>query len=258
VRLVCLSAESADICARLGAWEDVVAVSAFASQEGLEHRPVIGGFSHTDDARILAAAPDLVITFSDVQAEITARLVRAGCAVLATNQRTLAEITQTIRVIGGAIGRERAATELAAQFTRELSDLDTDRHPQPRVYFEEWPEPLISGIGWVGEIIELCGGIDVFATRRGRSSRERVVSSEEIVAANPDVILASWCGRRVDLDKIRRRPGFSSIKAVQGNALQAIDSDLLLAPGPRLLEGAREVRRLLDQWSESAGRALAT
>jgi iron complex transport system substrate-binding protein len=248
MRIICLSAESADICARLGAWSDVVAVSAFASQEGLEPRPVIGGFSTGDALRIAALRPGLVIAFSDVQADLAAQLIRAGCNVLVTNQRSLAEIASTIRLIGGAIGHATAAHSLATQFLRDLDTLRTGAEPKPRVYFEEWPDPPISAIGWVGELIEWCGGEDIFATRRGRAARERGVTFAEIVTAHPDLILASWCGKKVDLESIRRRPGFDTLRAVQANQLHALDSDILLQPGPRVLEGARVLRTLFDTW----------
>jgi iron complex transport system substrate-binding protein len=260
VRIVCLSAEAADICARLGAWDDVVAVSAFASQAGLAPRPVIGGFSTTDCDRVAALCPDLVICFSDVQAAIAAQLIRRGCPVLATNQRTLAEIADAIRLISGAIGRTAEGAQLAAKFLEELEMLegtassDSEIAPQreslpaPRIYFEEWPDPLISGIAWVGELIERCGGIDIFAARRGRASKDRTVTPEEVIAANPDIIIASWCGKRVDIDALRSRPGFAAIRAVQDAQIHAIDSDLLLQPGPRILEGAREFCRILDAW----------
>jgi iron complex transport system substrate-binding protein len=252
VRIVCLSAEAADICARLGAWEEVVAVSAFASQSELAPRPVIGGFSATDCERVAQLRPDLVLCFSDVQAEIAAQLIRLGCTVLATNQRTLAEIAGAMRLIGGAIGRGPAAEALATEFLGELAALQSSADPSPRVYFEEWPEPLISGIGWVGELIELCGGIDIFAARRGPASRERVVQPEEIIAADPDIIIASWCGRPVNLEAIRARPGFSTLRALQDDELHVIASELLLQPGPAVLAGARELHHIFQAWRRHA------
>jgi iron complex transport system substrate-binding protein len=248
VRIVCLSAEAADISARLGAWEDVVAVTAFAPQAGLAVRPIISGFSSADCDRVAALHPDLVICFSDVQAEIAAQLIRRGCTVLTTNQRSLAEIAEAIRLIGRTIGRAAAGEKLAADFLGELELLKSPADAKARVYFEEWPEPLISAIGWVGELIEHCGGIDVFAARRKPASKERVVESQEVIAANPDIIIASWCGRRVDIEAIRARPGFTEIRAVRENQIHAISSDVLLQPGPRVLEGARELRRIFDAW----------
>lgn len=248
MRLVCLSAESADICVRLGVWEEVVAVTVFASQAGLAPRPVIGGFSTADCDRIAALRPDLVLCFSDVQADLAAQLIRRGCAVLVTNPRTLAEIAASIRLVGGTIGRAPAGAQLADHFLNTLAQLKNTDTPTPRVYFEEWPEPLISGIGWVGELIELCGGVDLFAARRGHASRERTVEPREVIAANPDIILASWCGKRVDLEAIRTRPGFANLRAIQTNALHALDSDHLLQPGPALLPGAEEIHRILTAW----------
>jgi len=285
VRIVCLSAEAADICARLGAWDDVVAVTAFASQADLAVRPIISGFSTADCERVAALRPDLVICFSDVQADIAAQLIHRGCTVLTTNQRTIGEIAGAIRLIGGSIGRAAAAEHLAAKFLEELNALkcfagrpsestaeaagETSRYrtggaapsgsdtptgssqdaaSRPRVYFEEWPDPLISAIGWVGELIEHCGGIDIFAARRKPASNDRVVERQEVVAANPDIIIASWCGRRVDIEAIRTRPGFAEIRAVQEGQIHAISSDVLLQPGPRVLDGARALRRIFDAW----------
>ncbi|HSI14768.1 MAG TPA: ABC transporter substrate-binding protein [Chthoniobacter sp.] len=248
MRIVCLSAEAADICARLGAWDDVVAVTAFASQTGLAVRPIISGFSTADCERVTALRPDLVLCFSDVQADIAAQLIRRGCTVLTTNQRTLAEIADAIRLIGRTIGRATAGENLAAEFLGELKMLKGDVDTKARVYFEEWPDPLISAIGWVGELIEHCGGIDVFAARRRAASKERVVEAREVIAANPDIIIASWCGRPVDIGAIHERPGFAEIHAIQEDQIHAISSDLLLQPGPRVLEGARELRRILDAW----------
>jgi iron complex transport system substrate-binding protein len=248
VRIVCLSAEAADICSRLGAWGEVVAVSAFASQAGLESRPVIGGFSTTDCARVFQLRPDLVLCFSDVQADIAGQLIRLGLNVLTTNQRTLEEIAGAIRLIGGAIGRFSEAEDLSAEFREGLAHLRAPSGSGPRVYFEEWPEPMISGIGWVGELIELCGGIDTFAARRKPSSREREVQPEEVIAANPDMIIASWCGRPVKLDAICARPGFGVIRAVQDAQLHAVPSELLLQPGPAVLAGGTELRRIFEEW----------
>ncbi len=250
-RILCLSAEAADICAQLGAWDRVVAVTAFASQKGLERKPVISGFSTCDCERAMQLHPDLVITFSDVQAEIASEFIRAGCTVLATNQRTLLEIASTIRLVGGALGLPDAASQLAESFLGEFEALSIARKTKPKIYFEEWPDPMISGIGWVGEIIERTGGIDIFAQRRGRSAKERAVTAEEVVAANPDIILASWCGKPVNKVLIRERPGFSELSAVRQDQVHDLDSGTILQPGPRVLEGARQIRRILDSWASA-------
>ncbi|MEQ1853617.1 MAG: ABC transporter substrate-binding protein [Chthoniobacteraceae bacterium] len=247
MRIACLSAESADICARVGAWGDVVAVTAFADQSGLDPKPVVSGFSSGDAARILSHSPDLVLTFSDVQAELTASLIRAGAFVLATNQRSLRETASAIRLVARAAGRGEAGEELAESFERELAALRRSPARRPRVYFEEWPDPPISGIGWVGELIELTGGEDIFAGRRARSAKERTVRDEEVLADAPDFILASWCGKPVDLASLRRR--FSETPAGRADRIMELPSADFLQPGPRLIEGARILHRLLSSFA---------
>jgi len=246
-RLVCLSAESAEILAQIGAWDKIVGVSAYIDQTGRERKPVISGFARADAQRVAALQPDLVFTFSDVQAEITAELLRAGCQVLATNPRTLADIEESIRLIARTVGREAEGWRLADVFRRDLEGLVLVPARRVRVYFEEWPDPMISAIGWVGELIELCGGIDVFAERRGPASRDRVVTSEEVIAAAPELIVASWCGKPADLPAMRARAGWDTIPAVQNGYLFELDSDGLLQPGPRLLQGGRELALLINR-----------
>jgi iron complex transport system substrate-binding protein len=243
LRIVCLTGETADLCARLGAWEDVVAVSAYADQTGLPPRPVASGFSSGGVQRILTFRPDLVLGFSDVQAELAAGLIRAGVSVLITNQRHLAEVSVAMRMIAGAIGRGAEGERAIGEFERQLEALRGTVLHRPRVYFEEWPDPPISGIAWVGEIIELLGGIDVFAERRGRAAQERKVLDEEICQRNPEVILASWCGEPVDPNRLRARLG--STGAVLRGRIHEIPGELILQPGLRLMEGARRIAEIL-------------
>lgn len=244
MRIACLSAETADLCSRLGAWEQVVAVSAYADQTGLPRRPVVSGFSTGDVDRILAHQPDLVLTFSDVQAALCAALVRAGATVLATNQRTLAETAETMRMVGRLIGQGREGEQLATEFERQLESLRTERARKPRVYFEEWPDPPVTGIAWVGELIELAGGCNVFADRRGRFARERQVTDAEIVAAAPEVVLASWCGKPVDSVALGRR--LAGTPAVRAGRVHELPGSEILQPGWRLLEGARRMQNFFN------------
>lgn len=247
MRIACLSAESADICARIGAWEDVVAVSAYADQAGLDHRPVVSGFSTGDAERILAHRPDVVITFSDVQAEIAAALIRAGATVLATNQRTLAEIAAAVRLVARAVGRGDAGEKLAGDFERQLGELRRTPVRRPRVYFEEWPDPPISGIAWIGELIELLGGDDIFASRRGRSAAERTVCDDAVIAAAPDFIFASWCGKKVNLPSLQGR--FADTPASRAGRIVELPASDFLQPGPRLIDGARILQRTLEAFA---------
>jgi len=249
-RIVCLSAEAADICHRIGAWPRVVGVSAFFDQSNCEEpRPVVSGFSSAPISRILALEPDLVVTFSDVQAELAAELIREGCPVLATNQRTLAEIENTIRLLGRVVDHAGEAEALALAFRQELETLRAGPARRPRVYFEEWPEPMVYGITWVSELVELAGGEDVFARRRHQAATGRTVTGEEVIAAAPELILASWCGQPVDFETIRGREGWENIPAVKNDAVFEIESRHILQPGPALLKGARQLAAMVANWT---------
>jgi iron complex transport system substrate-binding protein len=247
-RIVCLSAESADILSRLGAADRLVGVSAYAPlSKALRRVPRVSGFSAANVGRILALKPDLVIGYSDVQAGIAAALIKGGVNVLVTQQISLREIEETILLFGRIVGKEARARTLVRQFRTALKPRSTRRL---RVYFEEWPEPMISGIGWVSELIERAGGDDIFAELRDRRrASERVVSAEEVVRRNPQVIIGSWCGKKVRIDEIRRRPGWQTIDAVRQRRLYEMDSNIILQPGPKLTEGYRELCRILDSVS---------
>jgi iron complex transport system substrate-binding protein len=235
-RIVCLSAEAADWLYRLGVWDRVVGVTAFFKPpEGAQPKPCVGGFSKSRIEDIAALDPDLIITFSDVQAGIAAELLRCGFAVLGTNQRTLAEITTTLALLGKIVDREAEAARLLREFERKLAPVEAVA-VRPRVYFEEWNEPLICGITWISELIERAGGADAFAELRGKkAASEREVSPEEVLRRDPEIILASWCGKKVVPDRIRERPGWSDIPAVRNNRIVEIKSPLILQPGPAAL-----------------------
>ncbi|MBV9392244.1 MAG: ABC transporter substrate-binding protein [Verrucomicrobia bacterium] len=247
-RIVCLSAESADICLRLGAGSRVVAVSSFAPTELRQFRRVVGGFSTIDRDKLLELAPDLVITFSDVQAEISADLIHNHCTVLATNQRSLRGIVEAILLIGRVVGFAREAEALVNDFERKLDSLRCDDYPRPRVYFEEWDDPLISGIGWVSEAIALVGGIDIFARPNARASKDRRIESAAVRAADPQIIFASWCGKPVNTDLIANRDGWHKLSAVRAGDIHTLSSDQILQPGPRMLLGISQMREVIDRW----------
>jgi iron complex transport system substrate-binding protein len=225
---------------------------------GTAHRPPeardkarVGGFTTFRLDRILALEPDLVLAFSDLQRDVVAELIGAGVAVLCTNQRSVEEVLRAILLIGGALGCEAPARSLVADMrdeirqVREYSSVWADR---PRVYFEEWPEPLVAGIRWVSELIEIAGGRDVFAELRDRpAARDRVVAAEDVVARDPQIILASWCGKPVDVGSIAARPGWSGIAAVKHGRVHEIDGADVLAPGPSLMVGLRRIHELIQE-----------
>jgi iron complex transport system substrate-binding protein len=179
-----------------------------------------------------------VLAFSDLQADIAALLVRAGAAVHVFNQRDIAGILAMIRTLGALVGAGERADQLAIGFEQRLAHIASTPRPSPRpkVYFEEWDDPLISGIGWVSELIEIAGGEDVLPKLRFRqAARDRIVSRDVVRDAAPDVILASWCGKKVVPDRIRQRPGWGDIPAVRNNRIIEIKSPLILQPGPAAL-----------------------
>ncbi len=245
-RIVCLSAEAADWLWRIGAWERVVGTTAFFKiPPEVPPKPRISGFSTAQFDEIADLQPDLIITFSDVQAPLAAELMRRGLAVLATNQRTLAEIEATLALLGRIVGCEAEAEGWLNEFRQRLQPIEKVKF-RPRVYFEEWNDPLIAGIAWVSELIERAGGEDIFADLHSkRAASERVVSPQEVCRRNPDIILASWCGRRVRIKDIAARPGWEKLPAVRDNHIHEIAGSDILQPGFRLVHGYEQIKRCL-------------
>ena len=239
-RIVCLTEETVETLYLLGEQDRIVGVSGYAvrPRQVRREKPRVSAFTSADIPKILALEPDLVLAFSDLQAQIAAELIRAGVAVYAFNQRDVAGILAMIRTLGALVGAADKAEALARDYEARLGEAQasTRGRPGPKVYFEEWDDPLISGIGWVSELIEIAGGEDVFAALRAqKSAKDRIVAPEDVVAAAPDVILASWCGKKVVPDRIRQRPGWDAIPAVRSGQIVEIKSPLILQPGPAAL-----------------------
>jgi len=247
-RIVCLSAESADWLWRIGAWGSVVGTTSFFTPPAdAPARPRVSGFSTAKLEEIVALNPDLVITFSDVQAQLAEKLIKRGLSVLATNQRTVAETEATLALLGRVVGREAEAEERLREFRERLARVKM-AGGRPRVYFEEWNDPLIAGIGWVGELIERAGGDDIFAgLRTGRAAPERVVSSEQVCRGDPEIIVASWCGKPVRTATISSRPGWAEVAAVRFGRIYEIPGDDILQPGFRLVYGYERLKEIIRQ-----------
>jgi iron complex transport system substrate-binding protein len=224
----------------LGEQDRIVGVSGYAVRPPRVRRekPRVSAFVSADIPKILALEPDLVLAFSDLQADIAAELVRAGIAVHVFNQRDIAGILAMIRTLGALVGAAARADQLAGDYEKRLASVTATVRPAPKskVYFEEWDDPLISGIGWVSELIEIAGGQDIFANLRSqKAAKDRIVAPDVVRAATPDVILASWCGKKVVPDRIRARPGWNEIPAVRNDRIIEIKSPLILQPGPAAL-----------------------
>lgn len=255
-RIVCLTAEHVEICYALGAGDRVVGIPGTVHRPPeAREKPRVGGFTTFRADRILGLEPDLVLAFSDLQADITAELVRAGLPVFCSNQRSVDDILQTILQVGGLLGFEKPARDLIQDIrdeigqVREFSSVWPDR---PRVYFEEWHDPMIAGIRWVSEIIELAGGRDIFPElREKRLAQERVVDPWEVVRRDPQIILACWCGKPVDTGAIRSRPGWECISAVKEGRIHELDGADILSPGPSVLLGLRQIHEIVQSYMEA-------
>ncbi|MGA9252772.1 MAG: cobalamin-binding protein [Roseobacter sp.] len=238
-RIVCLTEETVETLYLLGQSHRIVGVTGYAVRppQVRQEKPRVGAFTSADVPKILALKPDLVLTFSDLQADIAAELIRAGIAVHAFNQRRVAGILEMIRYLGAVTGCSGRAQALCEGYARRITDLrNTPRPYRPRVYFEEWDDPPISGIAWVSELIEIAGGQDVFGHLRDEhGAKDRILDPTDIIEAAPDVIIASWCGKKVRPEKIAARPGWSQIPAVAKSRIIEIKSPLILQPGPAAL-----------------------
>jgi len=250
-RIVCLTEETTETLYLLGEGDRVVGVSGYTIRPPEARRkPRISAFINARFDKIEALAPDLVLGFSDLQADIAAELIRRGCQVMVFNQRSVAEILQMIRVLGGLVGCADRAHELASRFERDLDAVRAAaaRFPRrPRVFFEEWDNPLISGIRWVDELVEIAGGEPIFPELRdAKLGKDRIVMPDEVARRDPDVIVGSWCGKPVRKERIATREGWDHVAAVRDGHIYEIKSPYILQPGPAALtEGLRQLHEIL-------------
>ena len=251
-RIVCLTEETTETLYLLGEGDRVVGVSGYTVRPPeARQKPRVSAFINAKFDKIEALRPDLILAFSDLQADIAAELARRGFNVVLFNQRSVAEILQMIRMLGGLIGRSDRAEALASKLEADLASIREQASAfaqRPRIYFEEWDDPLISGIQWVEELVEIAGGDPIFPElRHAKLAKDRIVQSEEVVRRTPDVIIASWCGKAVKKDKIASRPGWDALPAVRAGRIHEIKSAYILQPGPAsLTEGVRQLHEIIS------------
>jgi iron complex transport system substrate-binding protein len=252
-RIVCLSDEVAELIYLLDEQHRIVGVSGFSTRPPeVRLKARVSTFRDADFNAIGELKPDLIITYSDVQANITREASLRGLTALNCNQRSIAEIYDTIAMISRILGKQKAGDELIASYSNGLERIATSAREfafRPKVFFEEWNDPIISGIEWVEELVEIAGGISIFPELRNcRKAQDRVVQWESVLKCNPDVIFASWCGMKVNVEEIRSRPRADEITAVRLGQIYEIPSSLILQPGPAALtEGVSQLHSLLAQ-----------
>src|SRR5262245_13267550 len=262
-RIVCLTEETTETLYLLGEDARIVGISGFTVRppRARREKPKVSAFTSAKIDRIVALRPDLVLGFSDLQADIAAELARAGIEVHLFNHRSITEILRMVRMLGGMIGCAAKADALA---TRLESGVEATRAKaaqlprRPRVYFEEWDEPLIAGIRWVGEVIEAAGGDNCFADLAQMPlGRDRIIADPaEVVRRAPDIILGSWCGKKFRPDRVAARPGWQAVPAVRDGELHEVKSPIILQPGPAALtDGLAEVHAHIARWAEKRGRS---
>ena len=228
-RIICLTEETVETLYLLGQQDRIVGVTGYAVRPPVvrEEKERVAAFTSAKINKILSLQPDLVLAFSDLQANIAAELIKGGVAVMTYNQRDIAGILAMIRHLGAVVGVGDKAEELAASYEKRLNDLQNKKKnvDRPRVYFEEWDSPMITGIKWVSELIEIAGGQDVFFELSGNeAATDRIVVSQQVINAAPNIIVASWCGKKVRPETFHEREGWSAMPAVEENCIYEIKS----------------------------------
>ena len=239
-RIVCLTEETTETLYLLGEGDRIVGISGYTVRPPeARAKPKVSAFINARFDKIEALRPDLVLAFSDLQADIAAELIRRGYPVMTFNQRSIAEILQMIRIVGALVGRADQADTLACTLEAGLQSIrqKADALPhRPRVFFEEWDDPLISGICWVDELVEIAGGQPIFPELRSQPlAKHRIKTPEDVAAKDPEVIIASWCGKAMKKRTIVERPGWDRVSAVRNDRIYEIKSTYILQPGPASL-----------------------
>lgn len=255
-RIVCMTEETTELLYLLGEQERIVGISGFTVRppRARKEKPKVSAFTSAKIDEILALEPDLVLGFSDIQADIAADLIKRGVAVHIFNQRSIDEILQSCVMVGAMVGKVEAAQAFAEQMHDKLVSIEEEtqqRSLRPVIHFEEWDDPIITGINWVSETIRLAGGDDCFPEHAGQSlARDRIVANpDEVVKRRPDIIMGSWCGKKFRPEKVAARPGWDQIPAVKEGRMFELKSSDILQPGPALLlDGIDRVKEIIDDW----------
>ena len=256
-RIVCLTEETTETLYLIGEERRIVGISGYTVRppRARREKPRVSAFLSAQQDKILALKPDLVLGFSDLQADIARDLAKAGLNVVLFNQRSVDEILSMVLMLASMVGAAERGRELVTRLEAQLGEVRAAaaRLPKrPRVYFEEWDEPMISGIRWVSELVGIAGGDDVFTElSRSQAATGRIVASDAVVAKAPDIIIASWCGKKFRPERVAARVGWQSVPAVRDSELHEIKSAEILQPGPAALtDGVRRIQAIISKWAE--------
>ncbi|HIE21081.1 MAG TPA: cobalamin-binding protein [Acidimicrobiia bacterium] len=256
-RIVCLTEEPTEVLYSLGEQDRIAGISHFTVRppQAREEKPRVSGFTSASSEKIMALDPDLVVGFSDIQADIARDLIKQGVEVWISNHRTIDGILGYIRRLGAMVGRAADAAAWADELADHVNEVRAAAQAlprRPRVYFEEWDDPMITGICWVSELIEAAGGEDIFAEKaRSKLALDRIVEDpQEVVGRDPDLILASWCGKKLQPEKVWSRPGWGDLGPVRARTIHEIPPEIILQPGPAALtDGLDHLHRIIAEWA---------
>jgi len=260
-RIVCLTEEPTEVLYAIGEEHRIVGISGFTVRppRARKEKPKVSAFTSAKIGEILKLEPDFVVGFSDIQADIARELIAAGVEVWISNHRSVAAILDYVRRLGAIVGAADKGDALAQRLEdnlRKVENAAAQLRRRPRVYFEEWDEPMISGIRWVAELVRSAGGDDIFPELAAESlGRKRILADGgEVVRRAPDIIFGSWCGKKFRPDKVAARPGWAQIPAVRDGELHEIKSPLILQPGPAALsDGIAAIQRVILDWARRHG-----
>lgn len=255
-RIICLTEESVESLYLLGAQERIAGISTFVQRpaQARKNHPIVSAFTHANIEKIVALAPDLVLGHSDIQKDIARDLIGRGLDVWIANHRSLESIVDYVWRLGALVGRQEQALVLCRELTEKMQvarRFAATMVRRPRVYIEEWDDPMITGIRWFSELVELCGGEVLFRqhSQAGILARERTVEWDEVRRLNPDIMLACWCGKPLARESVLARPGANEIKAIAGKWLLELDPAVFLQPGPApILEGIDQLIAIYRRW----------
>lgn len=258
-RIVCLTEETTEILYDLGAEDLIVGISGYTvrPKRARKDKPKVSAFITAKIDKILDLKPDLVLGFSDLQSEICSTLIKNGVNVLCFNQRSIKEIINVIEFIGRIVNLHEKTEQYLRDINSNLNNIRSSAKNlknNPKVFFEEWDDPIITGIKWVSELVEIAGGVDIFKSYSSNTNaKDRIIkNSDEVVNANPDIIFASWCGKKLNKDKIIKRNNWDKINAVKNNNIYEIKSPLILQPGPAALtDGINEIHMIIKNWNNN-------